>query len=215
MGFFEALDTIPPQLEELLHRLNRDGPPVTCLISDIAITVPTQRVADKFKIPRIAFYTCSASFQLLVSYVVEGKRTSAKLALEGLQKERTSLFCDILPGLPSLLNRDLPDWNHVVDDNAFMWRLISQTWQQSEHRAHAMVINTFKELEAPVFQALLEGFRLPMYGIGPLAQPLQKSTSLWREDETCITWLDKQSPLSVLYISFGSIVGAFCPSLHA
>ncbi|KAI5082075.1 hypothetical protein GOP47_0001818 [Adiantum capillus-veneris] len=206
-AFFEAQNSIAPHLEALLSRLNRLGPPVTCLMSDIGMTLPTQNVADKFNIPRIVFYPNSASLQLFVSYVIQGRRTSAKQVLEGLKRSKTEAFCDgsTLPGLPALLNTDLPDFAHVVDDNVFMWRFISQTWQQSESFAHAMVINSFEELEAPTFKALSEGFRLPVYGIGPLVEPLGKETSLWKEDEGCIAWLDKQPSLSVLYISFGSI----------
>ncbi|MCO5593527.1 hypothetical protein L7F22_047541 [Adiantum nelumboides] len=206
-AFFEAQNSIAPHLEALILQLNCHGPPVTCLISDICMTLPTQKVADKFNIPRIVLYPNSASLQLLVSYAIQGQRTSVKQVLQGLKRSKMETFCDAssLPGLPALLNRDLPEFTHVVDDNVFMWRFMSQTWQQSESRAHAMVINSFEELEATAFKALSEGFRLPVYGIGPLIEPLDKETSLWKEDEGCIAWLDKQPPLSVLYISFGSV----------
>ncbi|KAI3816030.1 hypothetical protein L1987_15715 [Smallanthus sonchifolius] len=52
-----------------------------------------------------------------------------------------------------------------------------------------------------------------IYTIGPLhahlkSRPLSKSkssNSLFKEDKTCIGWLDQQPPKSVLYVSFGSL----------
>ncbi|CAL4936062.1 unnamed protein product [Urochloa decumbens] len=66
--------------------------------------------------------------------------------------------------------------------------------------AEAVICNTFREVE-PEALALLPN-ALP---IGPLVAPMSKLTgNFWSEDQTCLTWLDKQAPGTVIYVAFGS-----------
>lgn len=46
-----------------------------------------------------------------------------------------------------------------------------------------------------------------MLHVGPLlfnADASKKTATMWQPDKTCMDWLDKQSPGSVIYVSFGS-----------
>lgn len=92
--------------------------------------------------------------------------------------------------------------------------LINQTL--SVARTSALIINTFDDLEAPFLTHLSSIFD-KIYTIGPL-HALSKSrlgdsssspsalAGFWKEDRTCMSWLDSQPPRSVILVSFGSLV---------
>ncbi|CAN6322542.1 unnamed protein product [Urochloa humidicola] len=66
--------------------------------------------------------------------------------------------------------------------------------------AEAVICNTFREVETEALSLLPNA--MP---IGPLVAPMSKLTgNFWSEDQTCLTWLDKQAPGTVIYVAFGS-----------
>ena len=74
-----------------------------------------------------------------------------------------------------------------------------------------ILVNTFEELEGKgAVTALSLHGSCPALAIGPLFLPnflhgRDSTSSLWEEDESCLTWLDMQEAASVIYISFGSL----------
>lgn len=70
----------------------------------------------------------------------------------------------------------------------------------------AFIWNTSNFLEHSSLSQLQQVHQIPIFAIGPLHKLTPTSSSrLFREDKSCITWLDKQAPLSVIYVSLGSL----------
>lgn len=72
--------------------------------------------------------------------------------------------------------------------------------------------NSFYELEKDPIDSMEE--LCPILPVGPLVPPsllgevqnLDIGIDMWKPDETCIEWLNHQTPSSVIYISFGSLI---------
>ncbi|MCO5548446.1 hypothetical protein L7F22_001910 [Adiantum nelumboides] len=202
-AFFGALYRLAPHIEELLEKLMNADPPVTCVISDILMTAPTQSAAQKFGIPRIAFQTHSLSVLLFTQYVLKGTVPLSRVleVLSNMEKVKDDILATELSGLPTLKNRDILDF---IDNNPFLYQVYIDTLRESQEKSLAIAVNTFEELER---DALRVDFGVPIFAVGPLVDSLDKesSTSMWREDQQWTKWLDQQPDCSVLYISFGSL----------
>ncbi|XP_021652016.2 UDP-glucose iridoid glucosyltransferase-like [Hevea brasiliensis] len=71
----------------------------------------------------------------------------------------------------------------------------------------AIIINTISYLEREALTKIQYIFNASIFPVGPFHKLAPTpSNSLLQEDRSCISWLDKQAPKSVLYVSFGSIV---------
>ncbi|XP_019085511.1 PREDICTED: UDP-glycosyltransferase 76E6-like [Camelina sativa] len=75
----------------------------------------------------------------------------------------------------------------------------------NKRTAFAVIINTVSCLENSSMSWLEQNIGIPMYHIGPLHMKPSPAKSFLEEDGSCIEWLNKQKPRSVIYISWGSI----------
>lgn len=77
-------------------------------------------------------------------------------------------------------------------------------------QSSGLIINTFEDIEGMEIERIRSEITLPVFAVGPLHMMTSSSSvesSLLTEDRSCLDWLDTQRSNSVLYVSFGSLVG--------
>ncbi|KAM3262877.1 hypothetical protein ACQJBY_053175 [Aegilops geniculata] len=211
---YSTMTTCLPPLKRLLGELNRGGPPVTCVVADNVMSFSVDAAAE-IGVPCVLFWTASACGYM-------GYRNFRFLMQEGIAplKDEAQLSNGYLdtpvkqaPGMSRHMRlRDFPSFICTTDRDDVMLNFLLHHSEQAG-RAAAVIVNTLDELEQPALDAMRA--MLPrVYTIGPLnlladkgeAGPLAGiRASLWREDRSCLEWLDGREPRSVVYVNFGSI----------
>ncbi|KAL4576242.1 hypothetical protein LXL04_012333 [Taraxacum kok-saghyz] len=187
-------------------------PPVSSIIAD-GIMCFTIDVAKDLGIPIFLFRTVSASC-FWAFYCIPKLIESGDLPIKE-DDEMDRLLIGVTGMEEYLRLRDLPSFCRASDlsDRAFQ---VVTTETQETYRANGLILNTFEDLEESAL-AQIRNHIPNLYSIGPLhanlksrleaklTSPPRSSNSLWEEDRTCMTWLDKQAQKSVIYVSFGSM----------
>ncbi|KAJ0101013.1 hypothetical protein Patl1_06500 [Pistacia atlantica] len=185
--------------QECLAKLlsNVEEEPVACLITDAMLHF-TQGVADSLKLPRIVLRTSSIASFLVFAAIPGLLRERGYYPIQDLQSEAP------VPEFPPLRVKDLPETKTTDDETRY--QLLSRLASQTKASA-GLIWNSCLELEQDAITALQQEFRIPIFTIGPFHKYFPAySSSLLSQDQSCISWLDKQAPKSVIYVSFGSIV---------
>ncbi|KAH6824993.1 hypothetical protein C2S53_000435 [Perilla frutescens var. hirtella] len=195
---------------------------VSCLIMDrvLSFAIP---VVEEMGIPFIYFRTVSAcsfwAYFCIQEMIVAGEiplKGKDEDKLEYWKKEEMDLMVTSVPGMENILRRrDIPALCRVEDiDDPGLQSVKTETRRSTN--ATALILNTFEDLEGPVLDQIRK--HIPnLYSIGPLHSHLKAlleskgmesshySSSFWKEDDSCIAWLDSQPANSVVYVSFGSV----------
>lgn len=120
---------------------------------------------------------------------------------------------DWIPGMKNMRLKDLPSFMRVQSSDDIMFDFLGSEAQNCL-KSSAIIFNTFREFEHEVLDSISAKFP-NIYNVGPLpllnrhfpaeSQVMSLSTSLWKEDLTCLQWLNKREPNSVVYVNYGSI----------
>ncbi|KAI7741297.1 hypothetical protein M8C21_009364 [Ambrosia artemisiifolia] len=192
---------------------NPDVPPVSCIVSDGVMSF-TLNAAETFGLPEVIFWTTSACGLLAYSHyrdlVQKGYTPLKDMSYVTNGYLETSL--DWIPGMSNIRLRDFPTFIRTTDINDTMLNFFLNV-TKALRRASAIVLNTFDALEKDSVNHLFEMIP-PIFTVGPLhmmerhlqdERVKQFRSNLWKEDVSCIHWLDTKDHGSVVFVNFGSI----------
>ncbi|MCL7026632.1 hypothetical protein MKW94_001877 [Papaver nudicaule] len=212
--FDRLKNVIKPGFRELLtsNRLNSDARgPVSCIIADGVLGFAID-VAEDLGIPCISFRTISACC-VWIFFCTQKLVENGDIPFKDEDMDR---LITSVPEMESFLRcRDLPSLYRTKDVSSPSLDFVNTETLYSG-RAAAHLINTFDDIEAPILSQL-RSYWPYLYTIGPLnalldnlrsrtsSLPVSSNASLYAEDRSCMSWLDRQPEKSVVYVSFGSI----------
>ncbi|KAI8573965.1 hypothetical protein RHMOL_Rhmol01G0317100 [Rhododendron molle] len=182
-----------PFMECLAQFMEKHKPDdrVSCIISDIALNF-LDDVTKDLNVQSIVLSTNNASFNLALSGI-------PRLHAQGLIPVQDSTLQDLVPELHPLRFKDIP-----VSSFATLEEFLEKL-RKSKRSSSAVVWNTMELLEQRSLAQLQQHDQCPFFIIGPLHKIVPScSTSLLKEESSCISWLDNQAPNSVIYVSLGS-----------
>nr|XP_043612199.1 UDP-glycosyltransferase 76H1-like [Erigeron canadensis] len=151
-------------------------------------------VASELGLPNIILRSSSAAFYPAFMII-------PKLHQQGRYPAQDSSLQDIVPELHPFRYMDLPYNNRPVEETL---RKITMSTPNSP--PSASIYNTLEFLEESALTEIRDHYQGPIFTIGPLHKIIPTpSTSFLEEDMSCISWLNKQAPKSVVYVSLGSL----------
>ncbi|XP_059627481.1 UDP-glucose iridoid glucosyltransferase-like [Cornus florida] len=189
------INLVFPLQESLARMMKQDEKKerIACVIYDAAM-YKAEAAANYLKLPTIVLVTCSIASRL--THV-----TYPQLQAEGYIPPKDSMLQDLVPGLHPFRFKDLTIFN--LPNLEASLQLIATT--SKIRTSSAIICNTVDCLEQPFLAQLKKQYQVPIFPMGPFHKiALPSSSSLLKEDTSCITWLDKQAPNSVIYVSIGS-----------
>ncbi|XP_074379923.1 anthocyanidin 3-O-glucosyltransferase 2-like [Apium graveolens] len=153
-------------------------------------------VANEFNVPAYVFFTSGAAFLSLMLYVQNLKDNESKEISDSDAELSAPGFINPVPV------KVLPSVMLTKDGTAF---IVATARRLRE--ARGILVNTVLELEAHAIKSLADDENTPLiYHVGPIinfttgwATPDKK-----KSEEDIVCWLDRQPPLSVVFLCFGS-----------
>ncbi|XP_022894030.1 UDP-glucose iridoid glucosyltransferase-like [Olea europaea var. sylvestris] len=179
---------------EMLEKQPQNGL-VSCIVYDNLMHFVNE-VATLLKLPTVVLRPNSAAYLRSLQFIIQ-------LQADNLIPLPEHQLQDAIPTHHPLRFKDLP-----FPVTAEIPKILIEffTSYANIRSSSAIILNTVDMLDHESLSKLQQHFKVPIFPIGPLQKMAPKfNTSLITEDTSSITWLDKQAPNSVLYISIGSI----------
>ncbi|KAL4326978.1 hypothetical protein S245_042475 [Arachis hypogaea] len=193
-------------LKEILVRIIKEEK-ISCVIYD-GLMHFIDSVARELNLPTMLFRTTCATNYLSYHWLPTLQRNGY------LPLQDSSCVCmEMVEGLEPLRFKDLLIFNLGESETDIMVKQATESL--SVKPSLGVIFNTIEFLESSSLQKLRNLYKVGVFPIGPLHMCMTSSetqeknnncsTSLVKEDYSCITWLNEQEPRSVLYVSLGSI----------
>ncbi|XVF11822.1 hypothetical protein REPUB_Repub08aG0060300 [Reevesia pubescens] len=186
-------------LKNLIEKINQSNSneQITCVLAD-TIAVWALEVAKEMGIERIAVQLAGPAVlalslhipQLIDAGILDNDGTLVKGESISLSRE-----------IPAWNRSDIP-WNSCDLEMQKATFGLSCTIPKIVRFTNLILSNTFYELDEPALKLIPN-----ILTIGPLHASNHMGTfagNFWPEDSICLSWLDKQTAGSVIYVAFGS-----------
>lgn len=168
---------------------------VTCIIAD-AFVASSLHVAQTLNVPWIAVWlpnSCSLSLYFYTDLI---RRHCTNHAA------KTTL--DFLPGLSKMRVEDIPHDLLVVGEKETIFSRTLVSLGEVLPQAKAVVMNFFEELDPPLFVQDMRSKLQSLLYVVPLPSPLLPLSD--NDSGGILSWLDRKSGRSVVYVCFGTVV---------
>ncbi|KAL6638173.1 hypothetical protein ACP70R_025745 [Stipagrostis hirtigluma subsp. patula] len=181
------------RLAAVLEEYSRDA--VACLVAD-AHWLSMVEVATRLGVPALTLRTGSAAcFIGFLAYPM--------LCEKGYLPVQESQLDMVVTELPPYRVRDLI---RLGKDGHDLTRELIARAVAAMRASSGFILNTFDALECRELADVRRDLAVPVFDIGPLHKFSRAAeSSLLAQDRSCLEWLDKWPPESVLYVSFGSL----------
>ncbi|PON77624.1 UDP-glucuronosyl/UDP-glucosyltransferase [Trema orientale] len=192
---------MPGHLERLIGKLEEDHGKgaVVCMVVDLVASWAIQ-VANRCGIRAAGFWPAMLATYRLILAIPDMVRSGLISDTGSPQHLGPVRF---LPNQPMLSTEELPWLIGTADARKARFKFWTRTLARSR-TLQWVLANSFPYEDDDENSNQELPLVLP---IGPLSKiSTTKNPSLWEEDDSCLKWLDKQRPNSVIYISFGSWV---------
>ncbi|KAA8524124.1 hypothetical protein F0562_010445 [Nyssa sinensis] len=200
-------NNMPLHLERLVGKFldheDEDGG-VACMVVDLLASWAIN-VANRCGVQVAGFWPAMLASYQLIAAIPDMLRSG--IISETGDPQHQGPIC-YLPGQPVLCTEDLPWLIGTVTARSSRFKFWSRTLERSITLG-CLLVNSFPEEltgQDNEKQDQLNGGRI--FRVGPLSKHAESKIngSFWEEDMSCLDWLEKQSPGSVVYVSFGSWV---------
>ncbi|KAK9063391.1 hypothetical protein SSX86_017261 [Deinandra increscens subsp. villosa] len=220
-GFIELMESVDSVTKPLFREMmvsgslsRRSERPVTVMIPDGCFSFAVD-VAIEASIPVICFETVSPC-SLWTSYLnLPTLIEAGDVPFKG--NDLDELITSVTGTEHIIRRRDLASFCRSNDLSDPLIELILKE-AHTIPRAQGLILNTFEDLDSLVLPHM-RNICPNIYTIGPLhtlhktqlmanPAPTQHTTlsnSVWKENLTCISWLDQHKPKTVIYVSIGSL----------